>query len=370
MVIPSDGWLGASWREKKRREKPQRAQGALRTEELGTAKNSPHATHHFLSPRALRELRRGDNLPGMKAMRRRWISAVVCGAMAASAHAQSNPGLSAQPAGRSLADPTATPIEKSVDLTRPQPGTQIKATTSEELFFDAAMRGEPWAQTQLGKIYVESTNDPERRQKGMELLRQAAAQKDAEAMRLLANIAATGVVDIPSNVVALQKLKEAAELDSPEAQYELATIYAEGRGVHKDMNQALVWGRKAAQQGNIQAQFSVGRTLIESGNPAQRTEGMTYLQQAAEGGSVNATLYWANVVGKGEHGVPKDEARAEALLKPWAEKGNADCQFVLAALYKFGDSFTDRRDEAYLGMRRAADQGHTDARRVMESDGK
>jgi TPR repeat protein len=288
--------------------------------------------------------------------------------MAASAHAQSNPGLSAQPAGRSLADPTATPIEKPVDLTRPQPGTQIKATSSEELFFDAAMRGEPWAQTQLGKVYVESTNDPERRQKGMELLRQAAAQKDAEAIRLLANIAATGVVDIPSNVVALQKLKEAAELGSPEAQYELASIYAEGRGVHRDMNQALVWGRKAAQQGNVQAQFSVGRTLIESGNPAQRTEGMTYLQQAADGGSVNATLYWANVVGKGEHGVPKDEARAEALLKPWAEKDNADCQFVLAALYKFGDSFTDHRDEAYVWMRRAAEQGHADALSILKSD--
>jgi len=259
-------------------------------------------------------------------------------------------------------------MEKPVDLTRPQPGTQIKATTSEELFFAAAMRGEPWAQMQLGKIYVESIDDPERREKGMELLRQAAAQKDAEAIRLLANIASAGVVDQPSNVVALQRLKEAAELGSPDAQYELASIYAEGRGVHKDMNQALLWGRKAAQQGNVQAQFSVGRALIESGNPGQSAEGMTYLQQAAEGGNVNATLYWANVVGKGEHGVPRDEARAEALLKPWAEKGNADCQFVLAALYKFGDSFTDRRDEAYVWMQRAADQGHSDALKILESE--
>jgi TPR repeat protein len=316
----------------------------------------------------LRGHQRGAIDAAMRAIGHSLLGVTLAATTATAAFAQQNPGLSAQPAGRSLADPTATPEEKSVDLTRPQPGTQIKATSSEELFFDAAMRGEPWAQTQLGKIYVESTNDPERRQKGMELLRQAAAQKDAEAIRLLANIAAVGVVDQPSNVVALQKLKEAAELGSPEAQYELASIYAEGRGVHRDMNQALVWGRKAAQQGNVQAQFSVGRTLIESGNPAQRTEGMTYLQQAADGGSVNATLYWANVVGKGEHGVPKDEIRAEALLKPWAEKGNADCQFVLAALYKFGDSFAERREEAYQWMQRAADQGHSDALKILESE--
>ena len=51
-----------------------------------------------------------------------------------------------------------------------------------------------------------------------------------------------------------------------------------------------------------------------------------------------------------------------------AEKGNADCQFVLAALYKFGESFAHRRNEAYVWMRRAADQGHTDALKILESE--
>jgi len=80
---------------------------------------------------------------------------------------------------------------------------------------------------------------------------------------------------------------------------------------------------------------------------------------------VEAVLFLATAVGKGEYGLPKDETRAEALLLPWAEKGNADCQFVLAALYQHGETFAERRSEAQLWLKRAAEGGNEKAQEIV-----
>jgi TPR repeat protein len=76
----------------------------------------------------------------------------------------------------------------------------------------------------------------------------------------------------------------------------------------------------------------------------------------------------ATAYGRGSLGMPKDETKAEALLKPAAERGNADCQMTLASLYKFGDSFAARRDEAQVWLQRAADQGHPKALEIFRSE--
>ena len=283
--------------------------------------------------RNLRGRRHEDNLAGVKAMRRRWIWAVVFAAMAASAHAQSNPGLSVQPAGRSLADPEATTIEKPVDLLRPNPVQPTNETSFADDPLNAPeFQDRPWAQSLLGSKYVRSSESGEQVSEGLELLNTAAEQGE------------------------------------PTAQYELATLYAEGIGVPRDLNAALLWAGKAADQGNREAQFSVGRTLIESENPTSKAKGLDYLTKAAEAGHSTAVLLLATAVGNGQFGLTKDEARAETLLKPLAEKGNADCQFVLAALYQHGDMFANRRDEAQVWLKRAADQGHVRALEILQSE--
>lgn len=298
----------------------------------------------------------------------RIILPAAMAALATSSWAQQSPGLSAKPSGRSLAEPTAPPAEQPVDLTRPNPRTVIDSASGEELYFDAAMRGEAWAQTKLGKAYLAQSDDTERRQKGIELLKMAAAQKDAEAIYLLANATTADLAGQMSNIPALSKIEEAAELGSVEAQYQLASIYAEGIGVERNIESAIKWGSKAADQGKSEAQLATGQILIESSNPERKAKALKYLQSAVEAGNTGAVLFLASAVGNGRFDLPKDEARAESLLKPWAEKGNADCQFVLAALYKFGESFAHRRNEAYFWMRRAADQGHTDALKILESE--
>jgi TPR repeat protein len=281
--------------------------------------------------------------------------------------AQQNPGLSARPSGQTLEGPAAE--EQLIDLSRPErQQTSLTPTTAESEYFEAAMRGEAWAQTKLGKIYMAAADDPERQQRGLELLRQAASQNDAEAFYVLASLSAAGFGVEPSNVEAFEQMKRAAELGLSDAQFALGTMYFEGVGTTQDQAAALAAFRSAAAGGHKEAMFTAARIMLTMPDPEIRAEGLGLMNRAIENGHIQATLILATAYGRGENGLPKDEAKAEALLKPGAERGDADCQFVLASLYKFGDTFAARRDEAQVWLQRAADQGHPKALEILRSE--
>ncbi|MFM8808529.1 MAG: tetratricopeptide repeat protein [Chthoniobacterales bacterium] len=163
-------------------------------------------------------------------------------------------------------------------------------------------------------------------------------------------------------------MSRAAELGPPAAQYELASMLADGRGTPRDMEAAMMWGRNAAEQSYAPAQFAAAKALLNSGEQVRKKEAIEMLSKAAQGGEVKAVLFLAAALCQGEYGLLKDESRAEALLLPWAEKGNADCQFALASIYKFGENFGGRRDEMKIWLRRAADQGHAEAIKVLNAE--
>jgi TPR repeat protein len=268
---------------------------------------------------------------GVKAMRRRWIWAVVFGAMAASAHAQSNPGLSAQPAGRSLADPTATPMEKPVDLLRPNP-VQItnENNFAENPLYAPEFEDKPWAQALLGSRYVRSSESGDQVSKGLELLNTAAQQGE------------------------------------PTAQYELATIYAEGLAVPPDADAAIDWARKAAQGGNIAAQHTAGLYLLRrAATPQDIKEGLDFLEKAAAQNHREALMVLAGILTRGEFGLAKDQKRAEGLLLPRAKEGDLEFQFGLATLYLYGDQFAEAKDTGMSWLRRSADGGHEKSKELL-----
>jgi TPR repeat protein len=294
------------------------------------------------------------------------LTALVAGALGSSLPAQQNPGLSAQPSGRTLSDPNAPPVEQPVDLSRPEPAAvSLELTAEEDDFFAPAMRGEAWAQTKLGKHYITAGGDETRTQQGINLLRAAAEQNDAEAIYLLATMTAAGAGIEQSDVDAFVMMQRAADLGFADAQFALGTMYFEGRGTMKDEAAAVDAFRRAADGGHREAMFAGGRILLSKTEPKTRAEGLALMNRAIESGHAEATLMLATAYGRGSRGMPKDEARAEALLMPAAERGDPDCQFVLAALYKFGDTFAARRDEARVWLQRAADQGHPKALEIL-----
>jgi TPR repeat protein len=276
-----------------------------------------------------------------------------------------DPGVTAKPSGRTLDDPDAIPWEQP-DFSRPErQQTTAEPTNAESDYFEAAMRGEAWAQTKLGKIYAAAADDPERQRRGVELLQQAGEQNDAEAFYVLASLSAAGLGVEPSNVTAFEQMKRAADLGLAEAQFALGSMYFEGLGTAKDESAALASFRKAADGGNKEAMFAAGDLMLSQPDPEMRAEGLALINRAIESGHIWATLVLATAYGRGSNGLPKDEAKAEALLRPPAERGDADCQMVLASLYKFGDMFADRRGEAQLWLQRAADQGQPKALEIL-----
>jgi len=285
---------------------------------------------------------------------------------ATAAFGQSHPGLSAQPSGRALDGTDLAPELPAINLSRPEsrPPT-FEPSMDEETFLGPALRGESWAQTRLGKIYVTAVGDEARQQQGLDLLRRAAEQNDAEAIYLLATMTAAGAGLEPSDVDAFVMMQRAADLGFADAQFALGTMYFEGRGTMKDEAAAVDAFRRAAEGGHREAMFAGGRILLSKTEPKTRAEGLALMNRAIESGHAEATLMLATAYGRGSRGMPKDEAKAEALLTPGAERGDADCQFALASLYKFGDTFAARRGEAQVWLQRAADQGHPKALEIL-----
>jgi TPR repeat protein len=108
--------------------------------------------------------------------------------------------------------------------------------------------------------------------------------------------------------------------------------------------------------------------MLSQPDAEMRSEGLALMNRAIENGHIQATLMLATAYGRGSLGMPKDETKAESLLKPAAERGDADCQMTLASLYKFGDTFAARRDEAQVWLQRAADQGQPKALEILSSE--
>ena len=303
----------------------------------------------------------------MKAPSRILLRTAVIGALASSSSwAQQSPGLSAKPSGRTLSEPTAPPAEQPVDLSRPNPQQAVQSTPEEDTYFDAAMQGQVWAQTKLGRLYTESPDDALRWDKGVELLKKNADQDDAEALLTLSRLTARGEVMPQSLVQSFEYCSRAARLGSVEAQLELAGMYSEGHGALPDKDAALSWIRRAAAQGDTPAKYSLALALLERGPDSEFTsEAISWLTEAANEGHRDALFFLAGATAHGDYGLTKDEKKAAEMALPSAEAGDAEFQFALATLYLKGEVFGEERDEGIKWLKRAARNGQHQAQQML-----
>ena len=123
-----------------------------------------------------------------------------------------------------------------------------------------------------------------------------AASVDAE---MDAGLAAVEKGDYPAAVKIFEGLANAGEA---EAQYNLAMLYRDGKGVSKDMAQSALWFRRAAEQGLAAAQYQLGY-LYDTGEGLAQSdhEAFVWYRKAAEqghgGAQVNLGVMYANGAG-------------------------------------------------------------------------
>lgn len=137
-----------------------------------------------------------------------------------------------------------------------------------------------------------------------------ASDGDAKALYDLARLHETGYDSIPLDSARSMALYlESAEKGYPPAMNYIGFRYFTGNGFEKDIDSALYWIRKAADQGDITAAANLGYLLSESKEiPHDEAEAIRWISIAAEGGVNEAQIKLASLKEKDWQELPADSA--------------------------------------------------------------
>lgn len=161
--------------------------------------------------------------------------------------------------------------------------------------------------------------------------------------------------------IAMMWYRKAAEQGHADAQYALGSGYLEGHGVARDYSEAVKWYRKSAEQGNAAAQFRLGLCYANGyGVEKNFNEAMKWYRIAAEKGSAEAQFSLGLCYAYG-YGVEKNFDEALKWYRRSAEQGNAEAQFIWGACYANGYGVAKDPTEAVKWYRRAAKSGYAEA---------
>lgn len=156
-------------------------------------------------------------------------------------------------------------------------------------------------------------------------------------------------------------LVDAARNGDAKALFEVATRYAEGRGIKADMTEAARYYEKAAELGFAPAQYRAG-SLYEKGLGVTRdvAKAKTWYQLSASQGNASAMHNLAVLFAMGADGVTDNESAAR-WFQDAAELGVKDSQFNLGILAAKGVGMEQNLEESYKWFALVAKAGDRDA---------
>lgn len=153
-------------------------------------------------------------------------------------------------------------------------------------------------------------------------LRQAAMRGDATAQIEVASRFAAGQGVERDLQQSFQWYGRAATQGAAIAQYRLAALYERGLGATRDTERARIWYARAAEQGNVKAMHNLA-VLNASGNRSDYAAAAKWFALAAEFGLTDSQVNLAILYQNGM-GVPKDLARAYKWLALAGRGGDRD----------------------------------------------
>jgi len=147
-------------------------------------------------------------------------------------------------------------------------------------------------------------------------------------------------------------LRKAAEQGQIDAQVMLAYAYREGEGVPKDMVEAMRWYRTAADRGDQRAQSDMGLMYFKGwGTPRDVGQAISWWRKTADRGGPLASFAEGSIASiylKGD-GVPQDYAAAAHWFRKAAEHGDPSAYLSLAQIDEKGLAGPADPVEAYVG---------------------
>lgn len=166
---------------------------------------------------------------------------------------------------------------------------------------------------------------------------------------------------------AFELMKSAADQGHADAMGGVGYFYSNGIAVKKDDKEALVWFRKGAEKGSPKAMLNLGKMLLAGrgvdggSSDATTKEGLSWLAKAADTGQPDAQVAYGSLFFLGEHGMPKDDAKALVYLKPAAERGQPEAMNVLGVMAENGQGMPQDDAVAIEWFRKAAIAGNAKA---------
>ena len=155
----------------------------------------------------------------------------------------------------------------------------------------------------------------------------------------------------------------------PQAQYDLALAYREGKDIQKDLQSSFRWLKEAANGGHVEAQYELGKDYAVEAEGNRQTAklgigtaikyfarnyefAVQWYHEAAQKGHVGAQLELAKLYFAG-WGIQQNDAKA----KEWAEKAKANGNKAADKL--LADIAAGNRPESGFGKVRGNPAGGT-----------
>lgn len=193
---------------------------------------------------------------------------------------------------------------------------------------------------------------------------------DVEAMDTLGAAYEDGEDDEDSGILGIEKdleeavkwYRKAAEQGYAPAQDSLGDCHHFGHGVDVDYVEAVKWYRKAAEQGYRFAQFSLGMCYhFGHGVDEDDIEAVKWYRKAAEQG-FDYAQFWLGKCYCFGYGVDIDYIEAVKWYRKAAEQGFDTAQWLLGDCYYCGRGVDEDKVKAVKWYRKAAEQGNAYAK--------
>ena len=161
---------------------------------------------------------------------------------------------------------------------------------------------------------------------------------------------------------AAKTLEDIAKDGSGAAAYLLGKAWRDGLCAPPWDEEAEKWFRLSAEAGNDQAQYALGKLLLEQ---RRNKEGIRWLANSADRGNDSA-MYLLGKLGMNGEVIKKNTRIATEDLTDAAERGNQYAQYALGKIYLQGENVEQDMDEAAYWFEKAAEQGNMYAQFLLE----
>jgi TPR repeat protein len=208
-----------------------------------------------------------------------------------------------------------------------------------------------------------------------DLLRKAAATGDNDAKIALAALCLQAEDTARDPPRAKLLLKEAAESGHTGAALQLGHLLSGKLPFNAedvDTSEAIKWYTKAAEAGEIEAQYALGMLYVNgNGVPADLVKAANWIEMAAHKDHAVSQFQLGVMYCTGK-GVPQDFPRAIAWYELAAQLGYAPAQYNLGIMLSKGQGCEPDHDRALQWLQKAAEQGlpaaHTALRDISGQD--